>query len=88
MSLEGGDDLFAKVVARMDPGARLLGSWPLTGGVSAQVMALEVQKADGAIQKLVLRRHGEGDLRGNPQIARDEFRLLSILHRADRKSVV
>lgn len=82
MSLEGGDDLFAKVVARMNPGARLLGSWPLTGGVSAQVMALEVQKADGAIQKLVLRRHGEGDLRGNPQIARDEFRLLSILHRA------
>ena len=82
MSLEAGDDLFAQVVRRMDPGDSLLGSWPLTGGVSAQVMTLEVQKADGSMQKLVMRRHGVGDLQGNPQIAADEFRLLSILYRA------
>ena len=72
----------AQVIGCMDPAATLLGSWPLAGGVSAQVMALAVQKADGAIQKLVLRRHGVGDLGGNPHIARDEFRLLSILHTA------
>ncbi len=77
-----GQDLLAQVVGRMDGQATLLRAWPLAGGVSAQVMGLEIQAGDGAIQKRVLRRHGQADLRGNPQIAADEFRLLSILHRA------
>ncbi len=77
-----GEDLLAQVVGRMDPGATLLRAWPLAGGVSAQVMGLEIQRADGSTQKLVLRRHGDVDLRGNPQIAADEFRLLTLLHRA------
>lgn len=72
----------AQVVGRMDGQATLLRAWPLAGGVSAQVMGLEIQRTDGSTQKLVLRRHGDADLRGNPQIAADEFRLLSLLHRA------
>lgn len=70
------------VVRRIDPNSRLRRSWPLTGGVSAQVIALEVQRADGEIDKFVIRRHGEGDLKRNPHLAVDEFRLLQILHRA------
>jgi aminoglycoside phosphotransferase (APT) family kinase protein len=73
------NDLFEQVAQRIDPGGKLLRSWPLTGGVSAQVTALEIERADGHIQKMILRRHGAIDLQHNPQIAADEFALLQIL---------
>jgi aminoglycoside phosphotransferase (APT) family kinase protein len=71
-------DALARVVQRMDPAATLLRAWPLTGGVSAQVTALEVARADGHTERLVVRRHGATDLAHNPRIARDEHELLRI----------
>ncbi len=71
-----------RLVAHHFPHAQLLRAWPLQGGVSAQVIALEIAPPNEAPRKLVLRRHGSVDLQRNPTIARDEFRLLAALHRA------
>lgn len=77
------EPLFQQLVQRMEPGARLLRTWPLTGGVSAQVTAVAFERPNGYTQKSVVRQHGERDRAGNPQIAADEFRLLQILEAAD-----
>lgn len=76
------ENLMRKVVSRLEPNARLVRAWPLTGGISAQVIALEIERASGERQKLVLRRHGEIDFGRNPRIAADESRLLQILQTA------
>lgn len=73
---------FEQVVRRIDPHYRLLRSWHLNGGVSAQVTALEVERRDGRTTKLIVRRHGKRDLEQNPHVAADEFRLLGQLQSA------
>lgn len=73
-------DAFVRVARRIDPQSGLVRAWALPGGVSAEVTALEIARADGSSRKLLLRRHGEVDLKSNPHIAADEFRLLQILH--------
>jgi aminoglycoside phosphotransferase (APT) family kinase protein len=70
---------FAQVARALDPGAALIRAWELKGGVSAQVTALEVRRRDGALQRMVVRRHGPADLRHNPRIAADEYRLLRLV---------
>jgi aminoglycoside phosphotransferase (APT) family kinase protein len=70
---------FEQLVHRLEPESRLLRVWPLKGGVSAQVTALEVTRPDGQQHKLLVRQHGEADRQTNPQIAANEFRLLQIL---------
>jgi aminoglycoside phosphotransferase (APT) family kinase protein len=74
-----GDDELEQLVRRLTPRGRLVRAWPLGGGVSAQVTALEIELEGGETRKLVLRRHGARDLQRNPRIATDEFRLLEIL---------
>lgn len=73
---------FAQLVQKIVPQSQLLRTWPLTGGVSAQVTALQIQHPDGQIQKMIVRQHGATDLKHNPQIAADEFKLLQILQSA------
>jgi len=73
---------FAQLVQQIIPQSQLLRAWPLTGGVSALVTALEFQPPDGQIQKMIVRQHGAADLKHNPQIAADEFKLLQILQAA------
>jgi aminoglycoside phosphotransferase (APT) family kinase protein len=67
---------------RIDPQGTLLRTWELKGGVSAQVTAFEVERDDGRRETLIVRRHGAADLRRNPRIAEDEFRLLQLLESA------
>jgi aminoglycoside phosphotransferase (APT) family kinase protein len=67
-----------ELVERIEPGSRLLGAWRMTGGVSAQTTAIEVERPDGRMLKMIVRQHGEIDRSRNPHIARDEFRLLGI----------
>ncbi|GCE07398.1 hypothetical protein KDAU_47270 [Dictyobacter aurantiacus] len=76
------NNLFARVVKKIDPVGTLLDSRELKGGVSAQVTVLEARLAAGEMKKMIVRRHGANDLRRNPQIAADEFRLLRALHNA------
>jgi aminoglycoside phosphotransferase (APT) family kinase protein len=73
---------FEQLVRRLDPQCRLLRSWSLAGGVSAEVTALELLRPDGENWRVVVRQHGEGNLRQNPNIASNEFRLLKILQSA------
>jgi aminoglycoside phosphotransferase (APT) family kinase protein len=73
---------FARLARKIAPGSTLLRVWTLHGGVSAQVTALELQRADGQTQRLVVRQHGAADLARNPQVAADEFALLRIVHDA------
>lgn len=69
----------AQLVNLVSPGSKLHRTWKMTGGVSADVTALELLRSDGSLEKLIVRQHGERDLQRNQQIARDEFRLLDLL---------
>lgn len=71
---------FARLIQQIDPTLWLRRSWPLKGGVSAQVTALEVARPDGHMATWVVRQHGQVDRTANPQIAADEFALLVALH--------
>ena len=62
--------VFDAVARRVEPGARLLRAWPLTGGVSAQATGLEIALPDGTTRKLVVRRHGPADLVRGRALAR------------------
>lgn len=73
---------FTSLVQSLAPGSTLLCARALTGGVSAQVTALEIQQADGSPQKVVVREYGAADLSRDPQIAEHEFRLLRHLRLA------
>jgi aminoglycoside phosphotransferase (APT) family kinase protein len=73
------EDKLKQLLGKIDPHSTLLRSWPLQGGVSAQITALEIARADGQTHTLIVRRHGALDLLHNPQIAADEFKLLQIL---------
>jgi aminoglycoside phosphotransferase (APT) family kinase protein len=73
---------FERLAQRVRPGSTLMRAWPLTGGVSAHVTAMEVQLPDGSTEKWVVRQHGARDLAQNPDVAEGEFRLLSILKEA------
>ncbi|MFO7288579.1 MAG: phosphotransferase family protein [Bacillota bacterium] len=73
---------FAEVVRKIDPLRRLLSFQELSGGVSARTALLETERPDGRREKLLFRQHGARDLRRNPRIAADEYRLLGILRSA------
>ena len=70
---------FDGIVARFEPGSRLLGARRLAGGASAESTALEIERPDGSRLRRVVRRHGEGDRAVNPDVARDEYELLRLL---------
>jgi aminoglycoside phosphotransferase (APT) family kinase protein len=72
------DSPFRLLVERIDPTWRLRRIWPMTGGVSAQVTAIEIERPDSEQVKLIVRQHGAADRAHNPHIARDEHRLLTI----------
>ncbi|MGH2495861.1 MAG: phosphotransferase family protein [Ktedonobacteraceae bacterium] len=73
------DKKFERVVQKVDPRSKLIRTWELQGGVSARVTALEIGLPDGQTKKMVARQHGEVDLKHNPHVAADEFRLLQLL---------
>lgn len=62
------------------PQGQLLRTWPLPGGMSAEMNALEITLPDGRIQKLVVRRYSEDHLKNKPNAAATEFRLLQLTH--------
>ena len=79
---------FERLARRLVPRGALLRAWPLEGGVSARMTALEIDDGEdgedgaGGVQKLIVRQHGPADRARNPTIARDEFRLLTALRAA------
>jgi aminoglycoside phosphotransferase (APT) family kinase protein len=73
------DKRFEQLIGKIDAHSKLVRSWKLKGGVSANVIALEILQSDGQLKKMVVRQHGEIDFNRNPHIAVDEFKLLEIL---------
>jgi aminoglycoside phosphotransferase (APT) family kinase protein len=82
MTISQNDQKFQQLAQVIAPGSKLLRAWELKGGVSAQVTALELERPDGETTKMIVRQHGPIDLKNNPQIAADEFKLLQILQSA------
>ncbi|MGG4266957.1 phosphotransferase family protein [Peribacillus simplex] len=68
-----------QLIQKFNPQIKLLRTWKLHGGVSANVMGMECLKANGQTEKMVLRQYGEVDYRRNPNVAADEYKLLEIL---------
>lgn len=63
----------------LKPGGWLRTCQALQGGVSAQTVYIEVEAGDGELMRLIVRRHGEADLRRDPDVARHEYELLELL---------
>lgn len=82
MTNAANETALTQLVHRLDPQGWLLRHWLLSGGVSAQVTALEMIDGAGQQRQLIVRQHGTGDRQRNPSIATDEFRLLQSLQQA------
>ena len=70
----------AELVAEVWPGAALRSARRLTGGVSAQVYALEVAHSSGALAQVVVREHAPVESHYTAEL---EFDLLKALHSLD-----
>jgi aminoglycoside phosphotransferase (APT) family kinase protein len=78
MTLSTEDQKFEQLVQTIAPGAQLLRTWQLNGGISAQMTALEIERPDGQMSRMIVRRPGDATLRRNPHAAEDEFKLLQL----------
>ncbi|MCA9887268.1 MAG: phosphotransferase [Anaerolineae bacterium] len=80
MSPTYDDSIFQAIAQKITRGSRVLETRALSGGISAEMYAMTLQRVDGTQETVVIRRHGPIDLAANPNIAADEFRLLETLH--------
>jgi aminoglycoside phosphotransferase (APT) family kinase protein len=71
-----------RIAQRLDPTARLVRAWPLPGGVSARVTALEVRLAGGETPTFVVRMQGKADEEADSEVAAREFGVLQLLSRS------
>lgn len=71
-------DEFEQVAQRVAPGSHLRRVWSLDGGISANMVALEIETAVGFVQRIIIRQYSDAHHCQNPQIAADEYRLLQI----------
>ncbi len=61
---------YEQVIQRLFPHTSLLKTWPLTGGMSAQMTALELRQPDGQIRRVIVRIPGTAE----------QYELLKHLH--------
>ena len=71
---------FERLAQKIIPQAKLLRTWPLAGGISAQMIAFEVEHTTGRLQKMIVRYYSERTLNTHPHVADDQFRLLQVMH--------
>jgi aminoglycoside phosphotransferase (APT) family kinase protein len=70
-----------RAVAQLEPGGRLVAIHPLTGGVSATVLGLEIATADGGRRRVVFRQHRPADFKQHGQtVTMTEYGVLAALH--------
>jgi aminoglycoside phosphotransferase (APT) family kinase protein len=79
MEAAAADQPFAQVARAVHERAELLRAWPLAGGVSARVTALEIRLPGGRREKLVVRQYGAANLAADPHAATSEAELLGVL---------
>jgi aminoglycoside phosphotransferase (APT) family kinase protein len=73
---------FEQVLQRMSSHNRLLRSWPLSGGISAEMTVLEYEDSAGQVKTCVLRRPGNAALGLNPRAAEEEYQVLRLARSA------
>ena len=72
-----------QAVARLEPGGRLVGVSELTGGVSANVVGLEIATPAGGRRRVVFRQHRSADFKHHGQtVTATEYGVLAALHAA------
>lgn len=74
--------LFDRIAQRLESGGTVHRIWPLTGGVSAQVMALEITCPDSRLRRCVVRQPGAINRPTQSPRMLDEFHLLEALSKA------
>ncbi|MCZ6874789.1 MAG: phosphotransferase [bacterium] len=72
-------DTFDRLAQAAIPGGHLVHVWPLEGGFSAQITAMEISRPDGTTHKLIVRQYGNVDRKAITQTVRDEYKLLEFL---------
>ena len=73
---------FTQLIQRIAPQSKLLRSWELKGGLTAEMTGLEVEGADGEVRKMIVRRRRWRDgetMEWRRQRAANEFRVLQVL---------
>ncbi len=68
-----------RLVQAIDPRGSLLRTWPLRGGISAKMTAIEYVLSGGETRRVILRMPAAEMLQQNPRAAAEEFRLLQRL---------
>jgi aminoglycoside phosphotransferase (APT) family kinase protein len=74
---------YEQLAQKLFPGSRLLRTWSLKGGISAEMTALELERPDGGTSKMIVRRPSARTLRRNPHAAQEEFELLRLTRSLD-----
>jgi aminoglycoside phosphotransferase (APT) family kinase protein len=69
---------YEQLAQKIIPQSKLLRTWPLKGGISAEMTALEIERPDGQTSKLIVRRPGDRTLQRNPHAAQEEFEILRL----------
>ena len=72
-----------ELARRIRPTGSLIGAFPLEGGISATMTAIDIALPGGDVERFVVRQHGEHGLRNNAGIADIEFALLRLLEQAE-----
>ena len=71
-----------QAVAELEPGGQLVGMFELTGGVSANVLGLEIATSAGSLRRVVFRQHRSADFKHHGQtVTVTEYAVLAALHR-------
>lgn len=80
MQIRQDDQALQKLIQQIAPQSTLLRVWPLSGGISASMLVMEISHSNGHRNSLILRMPGEAALSRNPHAAQDEYNLLEMAH--------
>jgi aminoglycoside phosphotransferase (APT) family kinase protein len=78
MSISDEYQSYEQLAQKLIPDSRLLRTWPLKGGISAEMTALEIERPDGRTSKMIVRRPSARTLQSNPHAAQEEFEILRL----------
>lgn len=74
-------DTVGVLAEHISPDSSVISVWPLEGGVSANMFAIELKTADGNARKVVVRQHGAADWKELvDNVTAIEFQLLKTLY--------
>ncbi len=70
---------FVQITQILAPQGKLRQTWPLKGGSSAEMAALEIETPEGQLTRMIVRQHRDGQRKSGQRKAEDEFKLLQTL---------